>query len=274
MEKQTTNDKLLSIAKGIEDANPAIFALLATLLPFLTPFPIAALTAISAETYLFSGHVAISWIFVAVLEGLGLLVTSYLTDAVLKYIGSKNTREIWKIFLLGVVTVVYIAILIGLNVQLKAANSEADPAYLLIITLMCFLPLISGVLYGYAKFNRDTKAKESSDEEYNRKLEEKKYEDARKDKMDRYKIKRGVPLVENNFTTSVPSVPQKQEKEPSNSFRNVRKSLTTEELRWIVGATRSQVAKEYKLPSSTARNWISGAQEELDRRNPQTGQEN
>lgn len=271
MENSTVNEKLLKIAKTIEDANPAIFALLATLLPFLTPFPIAALTAISAETYLFDGHVTISWIFVAVLEGLGLLVTSYLTDAVLKYIGSKNTREIWKITLLGVVTVVYIAILIGLNVQLKAANSEADPAYLLIITLMCFLPLISGVLYGYAKFNRDTKAKETADEEYSRKLEEKKYEDARSDRMTKYKIKRGVPLTEYSSTTSSPAPVVKQDKEHSNSFRNVRKSLPTEELRWIAGATRSQVAKKYNLPLSTARNWISGAPDELDRRGQAIG---
>ena len=220
----SANDKMLNAAKVIEDANPAIFALLATVLPFLTPFPIAALTAISAETYLFAGHVTISWIFVAVLEGLGLLVTSYLTDAVLKYIGSKNTREIWKIALLGIVTIVYIAILIGLNVQLKAANSQSDPAYLLIITLMCFLPLISGVLYGYAKFNRDTKAKESADEQYNRELEEKKYQDTRKDKMDRYKIKKGVPLVEYASTSSQPQPAPQVHKEPSNSWRNVRKS--------------------------------------------------
>lgn len=267
MEKQTANDKMLHAAKVIEDANPAIFALLATLLPFLTPFPIAALTAISAETYLFDGHMTISWIFVAVLEGLGLLVTSYLTDAVLKYIGSKNTREVWKIFLLGVVTIVYIAILIGLNVQLKAANSQSDPAYLLIITLMCFLPLISGVLYGYAKFNRDTKAKETSDEQYQRELEEKRYEDNRKDKMTRYQIKKGVPLTEYSSTTSQPQVPPKPAKEPSNSWRNVRKSIPTEDLIWITRHSRSQVAEKYNLPSSTARNWISGAPEELDKRN-------
>lgn len=265
MEKMTANEKMLQTAKTIEDANPAIFALLATVLPFLTPFPIAALTAISAETYLFAGHVTISWIFVAVLEGLGLLVTSYLTDAVLKYVGSKNTREIWKIALLGIVTIVYIAILIGLNVQLKAANSQSDPAYLLIITLMCFLPLISGVLYGYAKFNRDTRAKESADEEYQRELEKKKYEDARNDRMVRYKIKKGVPLIEYSSTTSQPQTP-KPPKEPSNSWRNVRKSLSTEDLMWIASHSRSQVADEYKIPPSTARNWISGAPEELDRR--------
>lgn len=266
MEKQSANDKMLHAARVIEDANPAIFALLATVLPFLTPFPIAALTAISAETYLFAGHVTISWIFVAVLEGLGLLVTSYLTDAVLKYIGSKNTREIWKIFLLGIVTIVYIAILIGLNVQLKAANSKSDPAYLLIITLMCFLPLISGVLYGYAKFNRDTKAKETEDDAYQKSLEEKRYEDSRSDKMTRYKIKKGVPLTEYSSTTSSPAQPAPEVKEPSNSFRNVRKTLSTPDLVWITQHSRSQVAKKYNLPSSTARNWISGAPDELAKR--------
>ena len=210
-------------------------------------------------------------VFVAVLEGLGLLVTSYLTDAVLKYIGSKNPKEIWKIGLLGIVTIVYIAILVGLNVQLKSANSDASPTYLTIITLMCFLPLISGVLYGYAKFNRDAKEKERADETYQKTQSEKHYEDTRNDKMTRYKIKKGVPLTEFSSITVTPVLPPVEVKEPSNSFRNIRKSIPDQDLIWITKHTRSQVAEKYKLPLSTARNWISGAPEELDKRK-NTGQ--
>lgn len=261
------DSKLNQITETIENANPAIFAFLSTILPFLTPFPIAAITAISAETYLFAGNLAISWIFVAVLEGLGLLVTSYLTDAVLSYIKARNPKEVWKIILLAVVTVVYITLLIGLNVKLKAANSEADQTYLTVITLMCFLPLISGVLYGYNRFNRQAKRDEASEVDYQRQLENERWEKERQDRMDRYKIKKGVPLTQYQLSTPAPqiSIPQ-QKKELQNSWKNRRHGFSPEELNWIMNSSRSTVAKKYQIPEGTAKNWIAGAKEELDRR--------
>jgi len=258
----TEQSRLERLTKTIEDVNPAILAFLATILPFLTPFPIAFVTAISAETYLFGGRLLISWIFVVVLEGLGLLVTSYLTDAVLSFIRSKNHKEVWKIVLLSVVTVVYIAILIGLNVQLKATNQTADQTYLTIITLMCFLPLISGVLYGYIKWHREVRKEDAEEMAYTRMMEERREEMNRQDKMTRYQIKHGIaPEATRTFNLDTPPTAPKELK---NSWKNRRHGFKESELQWIINNSRSAVAKKYDIPEGTAKNWIAGAREELD----------
>jgi hypothetical protein len=157
---ETKNNFLVTVLDYVRDLfehmSPSLFALMATMLPYLSPLPIAFFTASNATHYL-GFTPAISGIFVFVLEALGLWVTSVLVDSVLEFIRSRNSKTGVMILIFGLVTAVYITILINLNVSLETADptKTVSPAYTRIITLISFIPLLTGFMNGWHKAKLD-----------------------------------------------------------------------------------------------------------------------
>ena len=131
-----------SIDNFFERFNISAYKLLASVLPYGTPLPVAWLTMKSAETFLgFDGW--ISFIFVFCLEGLGLWFTSLFVDAVIDAIKSRNIKTLGLVALFGAVVVAYVYLLVNLNVTLKSNTENYNPALYKVITLLCYLPLLS-----------------------------------------------------------------------------------------------------------------------------------
>jgi hypothetical protein len=138
------------LGEVFEVFNPAAFRFLAATLPYITPVPVAALTQSSATQFLgFSPTV--SMLFVFGLEGIGLWFTTMLVDAVVEAIRSKNKGG-WLVVGLFVFTVgAYITILVDLNVTLEESIGSRSATFGHVVTLLCFLPLITGIGNGYYK---------------------------------------------------------------------------------------------------------------------------
>jgi hypothetical protein len=145
------------LGEVFEVFNPAAFRFLAAFLPYLTPVPVAALTASSATTFLHFSN-TVSGIFVFALEGIGLWFTTLLVDTIVEAIRSKNTKSWFVVLLFAIAVGSYITILVNLNVTLEEAVGNMTKEYSRVITLLCFLPLITGIGNGYYKLmlKRDT----------------------------------------------------------------------------------------------------------------------
>jgi uncharacterized protein YjeT (DUF2065 family) len=179
------------LATVFEAASPSVFALLAVLLPYLSPLPVAWITAGSAKVFL--GMTPwIAGVFVFVLEGLGIWTTSSLVDSLVEYIRSRNTKSGLMVGAFLLVVGVYIIILVSLNVSLEEAAGKITPLYARVLTLVCFLPLISGCMNGYWKLRLERK----TDIERQREIEERRHQEERADRRERWLIKHGqAPTV-------------------------------------------------------------------------------
>jgi hypothetical protein len=150
-----------------ERLSPAMFRMLSTVLPYITPLPVAWLTAHSATEFL-GFPPAISVVFVVMLEGLGLWATTELVDAFVEAVRSPNWKSWGVVAFLVMVVGAYVSLLINLNVTLEKATGNNNPVYSYILTLICFLPMIAGSLNGYRKVKLERKtemqiAKENQD---------------------------------------------------------------------------------------------------------------
>jgi hypothetical protein len=134
------------LLRGVDHATPSTFALDATLLPWALPLPIAFMTATSLETYFSWDHWA-SLTMGLGLEGLGILVWARLANAIVEK--RISNAALW---MLGGVAAVYETILIILNVVL-ALRHGTDGYYALVLFLVCLLPALSAILYGYHKYD-------------------------------------------------------------------------------------------------------------------------
>lgn len=159
------------LLRGVDHATPSTFALDATLLPWLLPLPIAWMTATSLETY-FAWEPWAAYVMGFGLEGLGILVWARLANA---FVESRvMTGAKWM--LIGV-AVVYETILIVLNVIL-AITHGADVYYALVLFLVCLLPALSAILYGFhkyeviAKLDRETAERKAMEEREKREAAE------------------------------------------------------------------------------------------------------
>lgn len=150
-----------------EHLSPAMFKMLSTVLPYLTPLPVAWLTAHSAAQFLgFTPEISV--VFVVMLEGIGLWSTTELVDAFVEGVRSRTWKAWGVVAFLAVVVITYVALLISLNVTLEKAIGNVNPTYSFILTLICFLPVIAGSLNGYRKVKLERKtelviAKEQQD---------------------------------------------------------------------------------------------------------------
>ncbi len=254
-------DWFIHFLDGIRDffehASPSVFSVLAAVLPYASPLPIAAITANSAEGYLGMTN-TIAGIFVFVLEGLGLWVTSAFVDAVVDYIKSRNWKSAIMVVLLLIIVVVYISILVNLNVRLKLASGNITQEYSTIITLICFLPLISGFMNGYWKLRlqarsdieRAVSAKEDKDERIR--------QEQRQDRMAMYKIRHGINPDAVVYPVEEPIVSEKKQKFASNFHDQILNFLVENYQKTGKVARVVDISAKFKLDYNKSKGYISG----------------
>lgn len=134
------------IKNAVDHANPSLFGLVATLLPFALPLPVAFMTAHSAMKFFHWDGWAANVLGFG-LEGLGLLVWVSLVDSIVR--SDKEKVENYNGFLWGV-AITYEALLIVINVVL-AMNDGVTLVYALALLLICLLPALSAAMYGLHK---------------------------------------------------------------------------------------------------------------------------
>ncbi|MEP7133456.1 MAG: hypothetical protein ABI904_00855 [Chloroflexota bacterium] len=137
------------IKNAVDHANPSLFALVATLLPFALPLPVAFMTAHSAQKF-FHWEMWAANVLGYGLEGLGLLAWVKLVDAVLDRVKSNNTKINSVIALYAGVSLVYEVLLIFVNVVL-AKQDGAGNDFVIVLTCICLLPALSALTYGYQR---------------------------------------------------------------------------------------------------------------------------
>lgn len=137
------------VKNAVDHANPSLFGLVATLLPFALPLPVAFMTAHSAMKF-FQWEPWAANVLGFGLEGLGLLVWVKLVDGIIARTQSTNEKvEDFVTFLWGV-AVCYEALLIVINVIL-ALKDGANLIYAIALLLICLLPALSAAMYGLHK---------------------------------------------------------------------------------------------------------------------------
>ena len=163
---------------AVDHANPSLFALIAVLLPYAIPLPVALMTAESARHF-FTWGVRESYILGFGLEGLGLLVWVKLADSIVIGVTSANEKiENYVNFLWGA-AIAYEILLVSLNVIL-ALQEGAGVVYALTLLLVCLLPALSAVMYGLHK--RETNAQLATEQTAAQALAEKIRQEKREDR--------------------------------------------------------------------------------------------
>lgn len=145
-----------SLGEVFEKFNPAAFRFLAAFLPYLTPVPVAWVSQANATKFL-NLPPQVSFVFVFALEGIGLWFTALFVDSVVSAIRSKNWKSWITVVMFAVAVSVYVVILVNINVIIEQSSGQDNPAYSRVITLLCFLPLITGIGNGYYKLILESK---------------------------------------------------------------------------------------------------------------------
>jgi len=263
--KTWLSSKLDALQDVFEHASPSILSMLAVFLPYLTPIPIATLTAASAERFLGMSP-GISFVFVFVLEGIGLWTTVIFVDSIVQFIKSRNTKTGVMVIILFAVVCIYITILVNLNVSLEESAKVVSPVYSRVITLICFLPLISGFMAGYNKIQNDYKINTEKETEYNRNLAEKLRQEKREDSLRNKMLKRG--MMPTTFQANTVGVAQDSRPNiTSSDWRVVNKQITPEQRQDIATLPVSSTASTWKISERTALNWRLAARKQLNMAN-------
>ncbi len=215
-------DLFNTLGEIFEKFNPAAFRFLAAVLPYLTPLPVAAISQANATKFL-NLNPTISGVLVFGLEGIGLWFTSLFVDAVVEAIRSKNGKAWLNVLMFAVAVTVYVVILININVIIEQSSGNVDPAYSRVITLLCFLPLITGIGNGYYKLKLEQKtntelAQERQIEQQNRVME-----DNHRLKVEKALIKAGInPLAQPVVTLNqdVPVVKEEQRERKASEYKD------------------------------------------------------
>jgi hypothetical protein len=134
------------VKNAVDHANPSLFGLVATLLPFLLPLPVAFMTSHSAQTF-FEWDPWAANVLGFGLEGLGLLVWVKLVDGIIASVQSSNEKVENYVTFLWCVAIAYEAVLILVNVILSW-NEGASITYGITLLLVCLLPALSAAMYG------------------------------------------------------------------------------------------------------------------------------
>lgn len=228
------------LGDALERFNPSAFRFLAAVLPYLTPVPVAWLTAHSSSTFLkFTPEVA--FIFVFALEGIGLWFTTMLVDAVVDWVRSKNWKSFVPVILFAMTVIAYVFILVDLNVTLEKAVGNPNPALSRVITLLCFLPLITGVGNGYYKLKLDYRTESEQAKEKAEQLAERVRQEERQYKLERLRIRQGT------------NAPNTGEHRTNNRTPNRRRTngANNEQRTKIANFVRSVQKTEHRTPGPT-----------------------
>ena len=249
-----------------ERFNPAAFRFLSAVLPYTTPIPVAVLTASSTQEFL--GFVPlVSGIFVFGLEGMGLWFTSLLVDGVVEWIKSRNWKSFSLVILFALVVSAYIYLLVNLNVTLETASGDVNPVLSRVITLLCFLPLLTGVGNGYYKLKLESKDAITENKQYEREKEERIRQEKREDKLRHQALKQGINVfaldeMQNAQNTANPvqnAHTPMQEVAISGDWRVDEGKLGKKQLLWLKDAPINSIMIECNLKRRTAFDWKNRA---------------
>lgn len=245
-----------NLGEMFEKFNPAAFRFLAAVLPYSTPLPVAWITMRSASEFL-GFDPFISFVFVFGLEGMGLWFTSLFVDSVIEAIRSRNPKAFFMVALFGLVVSAYIYLLVNLNVTLKFAVGEANPALQRVITMLCLLPLLTGVGNGYYRWQLEYNNKQAEKEDKQLKTEAQIRQEKNEFKLQRAMIKQGMnPLQVYAAQTTSPV------QEPPAQIVHKKdvdwRTLTPEQRYEVVHfLTVPQIMEKYGKAESTAYSWKS-----------------
>jgi hypothetical protein len=247
------------LGEVFEKFNPAAFRFLAAVLPYMTPIPVAWLTSHSASKFLgFTSNV--SWVFVLCLEGIGLWFTSLLVDAVVEWIKTKNRKSFWMVLLFGLAVGAYVTILVNLNVTIENAVNQNVPAYSRVITLLCFLPLITGIGDGYYKLRLEQQTKEQTANEINRQQQDKIRQEGNDLKLKKAALKHGfnpfAPQPTVTLNQDVPQVKEERERRASDYKEKIWKLLDEQYDKGRVLKV-VEITEHFHLPYDKAKGFVS-----------------
>lgn len=184
------------VKNAVDHANPSFFALVATLLPFALPLPVAFMTSHSAQQF-FGWEPWAANVLGFGLEGLGLLVWVKLVDAYIASLNTTSEKIDNFVGVLGLTAAAYEVLLVCINVIL-ALREGASGIYALVLFLVCLLPALSAITYGIgrreainmlARETQEFSRRELDEIEYQRQLAEKIRQERREDAMKRAELK-------------------------------------------------------------------------------------
>lgn len=106
---------LVGILDGLRNttdhASPSFFGLVAVILPFLTPMPVAYMSAQSAMHF-FDWDVRMAWVLALSVEGLGLIAWVATVEAFLEHVKSGSERIARVVWVFGGIAIVYELLLV------------------------------------------------------------------------------------------------------------------------------------------------------------------
>lgn len=257
------------LGEALERFSPSAFRFLAAFLPYLTPIPVAWLTAHSSAEFLnFTPTVA--FIFVFVLEGIGLWFTSLLVDAVVDWTRSRNGKSFVPVALFGLAVSAYIYILVNLNVTLEQSVGTPNPNLSRVITLLCFLPLLTGIGNGYYKLKVEYKFQQESDRDRKERIEREIRQERSQERLEKLRIKTSNFPIYEKVTGKLPEGVESFQ-QVSTNWRKVSPQLSDELVTFIADHEPRDIVPElakYEIYISprTASNWKKYAPETLRKR--------
>ena len=180
-------------------AAPSIYSFVEVTLPYITPFPIATISSHSASVFFgLTGFAGFALVYA--LEGIGLVTTTKLVDTVIEAIRSRNVKSWILVAVLVTTLTVYVTILVNMNVNI---HTEYTPDKAKVLTLLCYLPMIAGVLNGIGLFKLGVEKEVLA----SRELEEQHYQQQRLDakEIKMAKINAGLQAATPAGTQSYPN---------------------------------------------------------------------
>jgi len=247
------------IREVVEEADRPLSFVIIALLPLLAPAVPAFVTANSLGTYMdftpfwsaFTG---------VVFEGAGYVGMIALVGAIMRYVKEeKNTRTMLPVKVAGWAYGLYLFSLISVNIILEIANGVPLTRVLVVACLTVGLSVSASLLNGQRIYERD-----------NKDTEEKRYQDQRADKLEKYRIKHGAKNVQN--VQPIGLVPSAQRQfsadtahvsDNTGDWRKARKKMQSDTVRLIANADIDWIMQKYNLRERAAYNWKNRARKEI-----------
>lgn len=257
MEKNNWLAKFFNdIGEVFEKFNPAAFRFLAAFLPYLTPVPVAWVSQSNATKFL-NLPPQVSFVFVFGLEGIGLWFTALFVDSVVTAIRSKNLKSWITVLMFAVAVTVYVTILVNINVIIEQSSGQTNPAYSRVITLLCFLPLITGIGNGYYKLNLESKTNIEIAQQKQSEWEQEQWKTKEGNKQQVRLAKAGInPLIPVILNQAVPQERPVATKKASEYKEKIWKYLDEQhEKGKILGV--KDITEHFSLPYDKAKGFVS-----------------
>lgn len=239
-----------------EKFNPAAFRFLAAFLPYLTPVPVAWVSQVNATKFL-NLPPQVSFIFVFGLEGIGLWFTALFVDSIVTAIRSKNWKSWITVLMFAVAVTVYVTILVNINVIIEQSSGQDNPAYSRVITLLCFLPLITGIGNGYYKLTLESKTNIEIAQQKQQEWEQEQWKTKETNKQQVRLAKAGVnPLSPVVLQQVSDTVSEKRKRKASDYKEKIWKYLDEQYSRGKILGVK-EITEHFELPYDKAKGFVS-----------------